>query len=327
MVTLELKGLHRVTAKGRTYWYAWRGGPRLVGEPGSTAFLNSYNEAIASRKTQDDGRFRSLVRDYRASSDYSKLADSTRRNWGPWLDRIADHFGELSVAQFDRTEKIRPVIRRGALASRQIHARRTTGCRFSRGSAAYAVDPLGRLASNPCVGIKHIYSSSRADIIWTDADIAEAESRAARRRYRSRWTWPLCTGLRAGDLVRLSWSHVQEDAIVITTGKSKHRREAVIPLYQELRDLLARIPRRSPVVLTNSRGGHGRKTDWAMPSCGPRSWLGLTARISTFTICAGRQRPSSTSPACRSVRSPRSSGGRKTALRALSGATLVAALR
>ena len=43
------------------------------------------------------------------------------------------------------------------------------------------------------------------------------------------------TGLRLGDLVRLSWSHVGEDAIVIRTGKSKQRREAIIPLYDESR--------------------------------------------------------------------------------------------
>jgi integrase len=61
------------------------------------------------------------------------------------------------------------------------------------------------------------------------------------------------TGLRLGDLLRLSWSHVGEHAITVTTGKSKHRREAIIPLYGTLRDVLAAIPRRSTTILTNSR--------------------------------------------------------------------------
>jgi hypothetical protein len=39
--------------------------------------------------------------------------------------------------------------------------------------------------------------------------------------------------------LRLSWSHVCDDAIVITTGQSKHRREAIIPLYDDLRAVLA----------------------------------------------------------------------------------------
>ena len=65
-------------------------------------------------------------------------------------------------------------------------------------------------------------------------------------------------GLRLGDLLRLSWSHVGEDAIAIATGKSKHRREAIIPLYDALRDVLAGIPKRSTTILTNSRRGHGQ---------------------------------------------------------------------
>ena len=63
----------------------------------------------------------------------------------------------------------------------------------------------------------------------------------------------LILGLRLGDLLRLSWSHVGEDAITITTGKSKHRREAIIPLYDDLRAVLASIPKRSTTILTNSK--------------------------------------------------------------------------
>ena len=99
MVKVDLKGIAKATAKGRTYYYAWRGGPRLRGEPGSPEFMASYNEAVESRRTPDSGRFKSLVVLYRASPDYTKkLADSTRKNWSPWLDRIADYFGELRIA-------------------------------------------------------------------------------------------------------------------------------------------------------------------------------------------------------------------------------------
>jgi hypothetical protein len=100
MVKVDLKGIAKVKAKGRTYYYAWRGGPRLRGEPGSPEFMASYNEAIEIRNVADPGRFKSLVMLYRASPDYTKnLAYSTRKNWSPWLDRIADYFGELRIAQ------------------------------------------------------------------------------------------------------------------------------------------------------------------------------------------------------------------------------------
>ena len=82
MVKVDLKGIAKATAKGHTYYYAWRGGPRLRGEPGSPEFHASYNEAIADRRTPDKSRFRFVVTDYKASAEYKKLAKSTRAQWG-----------------------------------------------------------------------------------------------------------------------------------------------------------------------------------------------------------------------------------------------------
>jgi hypothetical protein len=173
MVKVDLKGIAKVTAKGRTYYYAWRGGPRLRGEPGSPEFMASYNEAIESRRTPDSGRFKSLVVFFRASPDYTKnFADSTRKNWSPWLDRIADYFGDLRISQFDRPEKIRKVIR--CWRNQWTDKPRTAdyGMQVLSRVLSYAVDPLSKLASNPCEGIKQLYSSNRSEIIWTEFDIA-----------------------------------------------------------------------------------------------------------------------------------------------------------
>ena len=85
MVRVDLKGLAKVEAKGRTYYYAWRGGPRLRGEPGSPEFVASYNEAIADRRAPDAARFRGLITSYKSSDDYKNLAQSTKRNWSRWL--------------------------------------------------------------------------------------------------------------------------------------------------------------------------------------------------------------------------------------------------
>ena len=113
VVKYPLKGVFKVTAKGRAYWYAWRGpplGPRLRGAPGSPEFHASYVEAHEALRAPDAGRFRSLVVAYRASNDYKALAPSTKQAWARWLDRIAEHFGDLRIAQFERTVKIRPII-------------------------------------------------------------------------------------------------------------------------------------------------------------------------------------------------------------------------
>jgi integrase len=252
MVKVDLKGVAKVTAKGHTYYYAWRGGPRLRGEPGSPEFIESYSDAHANRIAPDNGRFRSLVMLYKSSTAYKDLAPLTRRQWAPWLDRLAEYFGGLRVAQFDRPEKMRPIIRKWR--NRYADTPRTAdyGMQVLSRVLSYAVDPLGKIASNPCEGIKQLYSVDRSEIIWAETDIARLKA-ACSPEIAHAVELAAHTGLRLGDLLRLSWSHIGEDAITITTGKSKHRREAIIPLYRGLRAVLAGIPTRSPTILTNSR--------------------------------------------------------------------------
>src|SRR5262245_32042553 len=118
---------------------------------------------------------------------------------------------------------------------------------------SYAVDPMGVIAGNPCEGIKTLYSVDRSEVIWSDGDIAQFKTKCSPEIAHA-VDLAAHTGLRLGDLVRLSWSHVGEDAIVISTAKSRFKHEAVIPLYDALRTVLAAIPRRSTVILTNSKG-------------------------------------------------------------------------
>jgi integrase len=252
---VELRGVVKATAKGRTYYYAWRGGPRLRGEPGSPEFHASYNEAIEGRRTPEPGRFKSLVTLYRASAEYKKLADTTRKNWSPWLDRIADYFGELRIAQFDRPEKIRPVIRRWRNQWAGKPRTADYGMQVLSRVLSHAVDPLGKIAGNPCEGIKQLYSGDRSEIIWTEADITQLKAGRPEKPCPEEISHAVDLGahigLRLGDLLRLSWSHVGADAITIASSKSRGRREALIPLYDDLRDVLACIPRHSTTILTN----------------------------------------------------------------------------
>jgi integrase len=250
---VELKGIKKKRSKGHVYYYAWLGGPRLRGEPGTPEFVASYNEAVAQHRAPDASRFRSVIADYKASGDFKKLANSTRREWGKWLDRIGEYFGDLSIAQFDRPEKIRPVIRRWRNQWAETPRTADYGLQVLSRVLAHAVDPLGKIASNPCEGIKHLYSNDRSEIIWTDADVAHIKKTCS-AEIALAVDLAAYTGLRLGDLLRLSWSHVGDNAIVLTTGKSKHRREAIIPLYGALRDVLARIPKRATTILTNSKG-------------------------------------------------------------------------
>jgi integrase len=273
MARVELKGIAKVRAKGKVYYYAWRGGP-LRGEPGSPEFMATYNEAIEQRRTPDKSRFRFVVADYKASGDYKKLAESTRDQWGKWLDRIADYFGELRIAQFDRPDKIRPVIRRWRNQWADTPRTADYALQVLSRVVAHAVE-LGRIAGNPCEGIKHLYNNDRSEIIWTDSEVAHIKKTCS-AEIADAIDLAGHTGLRLSDLLRVSWSHVGDEAIVLSTGKSRHRREAIIPLYGALRDVLARIPKRAITILTSSKrrpwtadgfGSSFNKATRSMPVC------------------------------------------------------------
>jgi integrase len=77
---------------------------------------------------------------------------------------------------------------------------------------SYAVDPLGKIAGNPCEGIKQLYSENRSEIIWTESDLVQLK-RACTAEIAHAVDLAAHTGLRLGDLLRLSWSHVRADTI------------------------------------------------------------------------------------------------------------------
>lgn len=254
MTTVELKRLHIVRSKGKEYCYAWRGGPRINAERGTPEFVLAYNEAIASHRIPDKKAFHSVIVRYKASPDFRKLAATTQSIWSMWLDRIDGYFGKLKTAQFDRHDKIRPVIRKWRGQYAETPRAADYGIQVLSRVLSYAIDPLGELGANPCEGIKRLYTGSRAGIIWTDEDIAALKVHAS---VEVGYAVDLAamTGLRVSDLIKLSWSNVRENAIEIKTGKSRGKREAVIPLYDDLKTLLGKIPRKkSTCILTNSQG-------------------------------------------------------------------------
>jgi len=243
-----LKGLHKVKAKGKTYCYAWRGGPKIVAEPGTREFLEEF---VAARSPHIDGsRFAGWVQKYQASEDYKGISDKTKSNWGPILDEIRDHFGALPVRLWSNP-KIRHDIRvwrdkwRGT--PRASDVRKTVLSRVCSFMVAN-----GELMVNPCIGIENLYTSDRSEIIWTEADLAALLAAASQE---IGWVAQLAalTGMRQGDLLKLRWGNINDLAIEIKTGKSGFSRDAIVPITAPLRALLASIPKRALTVLTNTR--------------------------------------------------------------------------
>jgi integrase len=188
---------------------------------------------------------------FRGSDEFKGFAETTRRNWTRWLDRIEKHFGPLSIRQFDRPA-IRNDIKRWRSGYKKTPRAADYGMQVLSRVLSFAVAE-GELGQNPCFGIPTLYRNDRSELIWTEADLAAVYAVAPPELI---WAAKLAiaTGLRETDLIRLSWSHVKGLAIEMRTGKSRGRRTALIPLHAELAALLEEIPKRATTILTNTRG-------------------------------------------------------------------------
>lgn len=257
MAMLPIKGVHVVKAKGRTYVYAWRGGPRLESELGTPEFVKELADLSAARHTGDTTKLEGLCVALRSSDYWQKdISAKTRQNWTPWLDRIQTRFGKTSIAAFDRP-LIKVAIRKWRDEFKATPRAADVALEVFSRLLSFGVEE-GRLMSNAVAGMPRLYSSNRSMIIWTDEDMAKLEAVASPQMI---WAFKLAalTGLRTSDLLKLSWGHIGPLSIEMTTGKSRHKKTTLIPLYGALRAHLATIPKRATTVLTNE-DGHSWRT-------------------------------------------------------------------
>ena len=242
--------LHRVRSKGRLYVYAWRGGPRLHAPEGTAEFQREYRAAMEDANAPRHGTIHKLIAEFKASAEFQRLAEPTRREYTRHLDVIQIRFGDAPLTAFD-DKRIRGRIRtwRDTMKDRPR-------------TADYAMATLKRLLSfgvengdlrdNLARGFKGLHSADRADIVWTEADL-KAIAKHASPALQQAIDLARLTGLRRGDLVKLEWGHHKGDWIEFRT--SKRGKPAVIPIIRETKAVLVGIGgKREGVVLRNTRG-------------------------------------------------------------------------
>lgn len=247
---VRLKGIHTATAKGRTYYYAWRGGPRLRGEPGSPEFVASYNEAVRTRATPDTGTLFSLIAAYRSSTEYQGLSERTKLDYGKQMKLIEAEFGDfpLSAIALPATRGIFKDWRdRRALRSKR---QADYGWVVLARILSVAKD-RGRIPVNPCERGGRIYKADRSDKVWSAADEAAFLSLAPAHLHLA-IKLALWTGQRQGDLLRLPWSSYDGREIRLRQGKTKRR--VRIPVGAPLKLALDGAKKRGPLILMTTRG-------------------------------------------------------------------------
>ena len=221
---LRIKGIHKVKAKlasGKraTYYYAWRGGPRLEGEPGSPEFMASYNTAITRKRARNEDLLISVLDRFEESTDFANLAERTRKDYRRLLIVIEREFGDFPIAALeDRRTRGEFLAWRERLAVK------------SRRQADYAFAVLARTLSwahnrglvplNPCERPGRLYKASRSENVWTEVD-EQAFYAAAPRHLCLALTLALWTGQRQGDLLHLKWAAFDGRNIRLRQRKTK----------------------------------------------------------------------------------------------------------
>ena len=253
---VRLRGINSITKKladgrRRTYWYAWKGGPPLRGEPGTPEFVASYNEAAARKATGPQGTILSLLQGYQQSTDFLDRRERTKTDYKQKIKQIEARFGDFPLAALsDRRTRGLFMEWRDQLAL------------TSRRQADYAWQVLalilqwaldrGTITHNPCARGGRLYRSGvRIEKIWTDEQEAAFLSSAPAHLHL-----PLLLGLwtaqREGDLLCLPWANY--DGATIKLKQSKTGTRVMIPVGAPLKAALDANRKQSPLILLNSRG-------------------------------------------------------------------------
>lgn len=255
---VKLKGINRISKRladgsTATYFYAWKGGPRLIGKPGSPEFIASYNEAIDTRKRTPAGTLRSVLDTYESSSDFKSLADRTRTDYKKHLRAIAAEFGDFPLAALnDRRSRGEFLAWRDRLATT---SRRGADYRFAVFARAlsWAFD-RGLTTLNPLERPGRLYRANRNDAIWTDADEAAFLAKAPAHLHLA-LTLALWTGQRQGDLLRLTWTAYDGQSIRLKQRKTGAR--VALPVGAPLKVALdkAKASKKDAVTILTTEGG------------------------------------------------------------------------
>jgi integrase len=249
---VPLKGINskkKTLADGRvvTYWYAWKGGPRLRGEPGTPEFIASYHEAVQRRSTRPKDTLQAILRAYQESADFTILAPRTRADYAKQIHKIEKEFGDFPLdALSDRRTRGEFLAWRDRLAA--ASKRQADYCFSVFGRALSWAFNRGHIPSNPIERPGRLYRASRAEQIWTDAD----EAVFMRVALRLALMLALWTGQRQGDLLRLTWAAYDGETIRLIQSKTGAR--VTIPVGEPLKLVLDATKRQSPTILVNLDG-------------------------------------------------------------------------
>jgi integrase len=278
---VHLKGIHWATktlSNGEKvrYHYAWKGGPRIKALPGTEAFLK---EVIDHRNRQKHHRKKEptiadLIAQYQASTDFTELAEKTRKDYRSYLSLIEEKFGTMPLKAAE-DPRARGVFKdwRDSFSStpRKADYLWTNLARL----LSFGKD-RGKLRVNVCERGGRLYTPDRREAVWSEVQVS-AFLALASRELQLALLLALWTGQRQGDLLTLQWEDIVDGAIRLR--QSKRGARVVVPVSATLKAALEVTERRANTILTNTRGNpwtqDGFRASWNM-ACHRAGITGVT---------------------------------------------------
>ncbi|MBV5270804.1 MAG: integrase, partial [Afipia sp.] len=99
---IKLKGINRITKRladgsSKTYYYAWKGGPALVGRPGTPEFVAGYNKACNEKILPKADTVANILSAYSSSPEFAELGERTKSDYLNKLIIIERQFGDVPL--------------------------------------------------------------------------------------------------------------------------------------------------------------------------------------------------------------------------------------
>ncbi|SEE86894.1 Phage integrase family protein [Rhizobiales bacterium GAS191] len=244
-----LKGVHKVRSKGHTYYYAWRGGPRITALPGTPAFITEYQAAHAVRRQPAQNCLFTLIAEFRQSAEFGSLRERSRQDYKTYLKTVEEKFGTmpLKLVELPAARGVFKEWRDSFAANPRKADHLWTALRRV---LSFGKD-RGKLSVNVCERGGRLYKANRQDKIWTDAQVA-AFLQVASPELRLALQLALWTGQRQGDLLTVTWSAIDQGRLNLRQSKSQAF--VSVPLGAPLRATMEEASRKALTILTNSDG-------------------------------------------------------------------------
>ncbi len=257
---VRYKYVQAVKRKGYLNTYYRRAGHRITieGEPGTPQWLENYNRIHASFQTQSSSQkqklpysMNDLMVRYKTSPEYRQRKPKTKKEYDRTMAFLEDTCGNLSAATLPRKFVIKL---RNDNQDSPSRANKTVA--FLKTLMNYAIDLEWR-TTNPCTNVKKLKLGLGA-LVWTHDQISTVTANS-RDHYRLAFELGLSTGQRLGDLLALPWSAY--DGQTITLKQQKTGEELIVPCTTRLKTYLDTLTRKSPIIVTSSKGHPYRGVD------------------------------------------------------------------